>query len=101
MTSVTISPILTRLQSHVAIVNSDIDPSIIPSIRVEIPQRKYVQGYAAANHAHKLWQLQATMHANFPDKSLDGAIIDNETGKLLEFCHLIKMDGTCKKCVYT
>ena len=32
------------------------------------------------------------MHANLPNKGFSGAIIENETGKSLEFCHLIKMD---------
>ena len=39
-----------------------------------------------------MWQLQATMHANLPDEGFSGAIIDNETSKCLEFCHLINMD---------
>ena len=32
------------------------------------------------------------MYANLPNKGFDGAIIDYETGKYLEFCHLIKME---------
>ena len=32
------------------------------------------------------------MHANLPKEGFSGAIIDNETGKYLEFGHLIKMD---------
>ena len=32
------------------------------------------------------------MHANLPNEVFAGAIIDNETGKYLEFCHLINMD---------
>ena len=39
-----------------------------------------------------MWQLQATMHANLPDKGFAGAIIDDETGKSLGFQHLINMD---------
>ena len=39
-----------------------------------------------------MWQLQATMHANFPNKGFAGAIIDYETGKSFEFRYLIKMD---------
>ena len=31
------------------------------------------------------------MYENLPDERFDRAIIDNETGKSLEFCHLIKM----------
>ena len=92
VTSATISPKLTRLRSRVAVVNSDINPSIIPSIKVESPQHKYAQGYAAANRLLHLGQLQATMHANLLNEGFVGAIIDDETGKLLEFCHLIKMD---------
>ena len=92
LTSTTIPPNITRLQSRVAIRNYDIDPSIIPSIKVKIPQRKYAQDCGAANHALHLWQLQATMHANFPNEGFARAIIDYETGKSLEFCHLIKMD---------
>ena len=88
----TISPNSTHLRSRVAIVNYDIDPSIIPSIKVKTPQRKYAQGSAAENHAFQLWQLQAKMHASLPDEGFSRAIIDNETGKSLDFCHLIKMD---------
>ena len=32
------------------------------------------------------------MHANLPYKGFDGAIIDDENGKSLEFRHLIKME---------
>ena len=32
------------------------------------------------------------MHTNFPDEGFYGAIINDETGKSLEFCHLIKID---------
>ena len=32
------------------------------------------------------------MHANLPNEGFSGAIVDNETVKSLEFCHLIKMD---------
>ena len=32
------------------------------------------------------------MYANLPNKGFDGAIIDYETGKYLEFRHLIKME---------
>ena len=85
VTSATISPNLKGLRSRVAIVKSDIDPSIIPRIKAERPQRNYAHGYSAANHALQLCQLQETMHANFPNKGFSGAIIDDETGKLLEF----------------
>ena len=84
-TSATISPNITRLRSHVAIINYNIDPSIIASIKVKIPQRKYAQGYAAANHALQLWQLQASMHTNLRDEGFTRAIIDDETSKSLEF----------------
>ena len=39
-----------------------------------------------------MWQLQVTMHANFPNEGFARAIINDETGKSLEFRHLIKMD---------
>ena len=92
LTSTTIPPNIIRLQSRATISNYDINPSIILIIKVKILQRKYVQGYCASNHALHLWQLQATMHANFPNEGFARAIIDYETGKSLEFCHLIKMD---------
>ena len=92
LTSTTIPPNITHLRSCVTISNYDIDPAIIPSINVKIPQPKYAQGYGTANHALQLWQLQTTMHANLSNEGFSGAIIDNENGKSLEFCHLIKMD---------
>ena len=95
LTSTTISPNITHLQSRVAIRNYDIDPSIIPSIKVKIPQRKYAPGYGTSNHALQLWQLQATMHDNFPNEGFSGAIIDDKIGKFLEFCHLINMENYC------
>ena len=57
VTSATISPNITFLKSRVAVVNYKTDPSIIPIIKVKSPQRKYAQGYDAANHALQLWQL--------------------------------------------
>ena len=42
-----------------------------------------------------MWQLQATIHANFPNEGFARAIINDETGKSLEFRHLIKMDKYC------
>ena len=92
LTRTTIPPKVTRLRSRVAISNYNIDPSLIPSTKVQIPQVKYTQGYGVANHALRLWQLQATMNANFPKEGFAGAIVDNEIGKSLEFWHLIKMD---------
>ena len=92
LTRTTIPPKVTRLRSRVAISNYDIHPSLIPSIKVKTPQGKYAQGYGAANHTLQLWQLQATMHANYPKEGLAGVIIDDKTGKSLEFWHFIKMD---------
>ena len=92
LTSTTISPNITRLRSRVAIRNYDIHLSIIPIIKVKIPQLKYAQGYDAANHALQLWQLQTKMHTNFPNEGFARAIIDDETRKSLEFRHLIKID---------
>ena len=57
LTSRTISPNITRLQSRVAIINYDIHTSIIPIIKVKSAQHKYAQGYAAANHGLQIWQL--------------------------------------------
>ena len=57
----------------------------------QIPQRKYAQGYAALTHVLHIWQLQATMNANFSNESFYGAIIDDESSKYLEFCHLINI----------
>ena len=92
LTSTTITPNITCLQSCVAIINYGINTSIIPRIKVKIPQHKYAQGYGAANHALQLWQLQATIHANLLNEGFAGAIIDDETSKYIEFRHLIKMD---------
>ena len=91
LTSTNIPPNITHIQSRVAIRNYGIDPSIITSINVKIPQRKYAQCYGAANHALQLWQLQETTNANLPNEGFSGAIIDNKTGKFIEFCHIIKM----------
>ena len=44
LTRATISPNSTHLRSRVTIVNYDIDPSIIPSIKVKSSQRKYAHG---------------------------------------------------------
>ena len=92
LTSTTISPNITSLQSRVSISNYDIHPSIIPGIKLQSPQRKYAQVYTAGKHALHLWQLQAAMYANLPNEGFAGAIIDDKTGKLLDFFHLNKMD---------
>ena len=47
---------------------------------------------SAANHALQLWQLHTTIATNFPQENFAHAIIDEETGKSLEFRHLIKLD---------
>ena len=57
LTRTTIPPKVTRLRSRVAISNYDIDRSLIPSIKVQIPQSKYAQDFGAANHTLQLCQL--------------------------------------------
>ena len=79
LTSTTIAPNITRLRSHVTIINYDINPSIKTSMKAKNPQLNFEQGCAAANHALQLWQLQATMHANFPNEGFSRVIIDYET----------------------
>ena len=81
-----------NLRSRTNRVNATIDPSLIPDINIKIPERKYAHGLTAANHALQLWQLNASLKENFPNEKFDGAILDDETGKSLEFRHLIKLD---------
>ena len=87
-----LSPELVHLRSRAAVCNSDIDPSIIPGININRSANKYTRGLAAANHALQLWQLHTTMATNFPNEGFAHAIIDEETGKSLEFRHLIKLE---------
>ena len=90
-----LSPELVHLRSRAAVCNSDIDPSIIPGININRSTSKYTRGLAAANHALQLWQLHTTMATNFPNEGFAHAIIDEETGKSLEFRHLINLDKVC------
>jgi hypothetical protein len=87
-----LSPEIIKLRSKAISTNHDIDPSLIPGINIFKSENKYTRGFAAANHALQLWQLHTTMATNFPDENFAHAIIDEETGKALEFRHLIKLD---------
>lgn len=77
-------------QNLVNAVNSNIDPGLVPAIHINRPQHKLARGYAAASHTLQFFKLHSTMKANFPEE-FAGAVIDEETGKSLEFRHLIKM----------
>ena len=39
-----------------------------------------------------MYILTATLQRHFPSEKFACAILDEETGKLLEFCQLIKLD---------
>ena len=81
-----------NLRMRANLSNQAIDPTLIPGIKIDSPERRYAHGYTAANHALQLWQLNTTMQKNFPNKNFASAVLDNETGKSLEFRHLIKLD---------
>ena len=68
------------------------NPDLISGINIHKPECKYTRGLAAANHALQVYQLHTTMAAKFPNKNYAHAILDEETGKALEFRHLIKLD---------
>ena len=81
-----------NLRRRANIINSQIDPAIIPGIDIDKPTPKYSRGLSAANHALQVYQLAQTMQANFPTENFACAILDDETGQSLEFRHLIKLD---------
>ena len=81
-----------NLRSRANLSNHAIDPTLIPGIKINSPERRYAHGYTAANHALQLWQLSTTMQKNFPDENFASAVLEDETGKSLEFHHLIKID---------
>jgi hypothetical protein len=81
-----------NLRRRANLINSQIDPAIIPGIDLSKPASKYSRGLAAANHALQVYQLAQTMQDNFPTENFACAILDEETGQSLEFRHLIKMD---------
>ena len=72
--------------------NSDINPYSIPGIKIRRTAHKYINGLATANHALQICQPESSIDLNLPAHYFACTIIDNETGKLLELCHLIKMD---------
>ena len=80
-----------KLRARSNLINSQIDPSLIPSINVA-KRHKYSRGLTAANHALQIFQLATTMQKNFPLENFACAILDEETGRSLEFRHLIKSD---------
>ena len=81
-----------NLRSGPNLINSQIDPSIIPCIDVFKPAHRYARGLTAANHALQMHTLSTTLHKHFPSENFACAILDEETGKSLEFRHLIKLD---------
>ena len=81
-----------NLRSRANLSNHAIDPTLIPGIKINSPERRYAHGYTAANHALQLWQLNTTMQKNFPNENFASAVLYDETGKSLEFRHLIKLD---------
>ena len=75
------------------IINAQIDPSIIPPTNVLRGAHKYTRGFAAANHALQVYQLARSMHdRNSLPENFANAILDEETGRSLEFRQLIKLD---------
>ena len=82
-----------NLRNRAHLINSQIDESLVPAIDLFKPTQKYTRGLAAANHALQLTQLART--AAQPDDLVEDfafAILDEETGKTLEFRQLIKLD---------
>jgi len=76
------------------LINSQIDPNIIPATNVLRNAHKYSRGLTAANHALQIYQLALSMHERerLPNESFANAILDEETGRSLEFRELIKLD---------
>ena len=76
------------------LVNSQIDPNIIPATNVLRDAHKYSHGFTAANHALQMYQLALSMHERdrLPNEFFANAILDEETGRSLEFRQLIKLD---------
>ncbi len=87
-------PPLTRynLRSCANLVNSQINPNIIPCIDVFKPAHRYARGLAAANNALQMSTLCTTLQKHFPSENVVCAILDEETGKSLEFRQIIKLD---------
>ena len=85
-----------NLRSRAHIINLLINPSLIPAIYVTQPTTQYARGLAAANQALQIYTLACTMQENFPTKNFACAILNEETGRTLEFRHLIKLENYCK-----
>ena len=81
-----------NLRNRALIINSQIDESLVPAIDLFKPTQKYSRGLAAANHALQINHLARTSQPNVPAEDFAFAILDEETGKTLEFRQLIKLE---------
>ena len=80
-----------NLRKRKNLINSIINPSIIPGIHINRQTQRSTHGLAASNQALQMCQLHSTMTTNYPE-DFANSIIDKETGKYLEFRHLMKLD---------
>ena len=65
---------------------------LILGIKIRRITRRYANRLAVANHALQIGQLQHSLKENLPKELYACAVVDESTGKSLEFRHLIKMD---------
>ena len=89
-----------------SIAKSVIEPHPMPTLKLNTPNKKLNHRYASAAQAHQIRGLLSKIQANpeswLTNATIDidentnpyfsGSIIDDDTGKSLEFCELIKMD---------
>jgi hypothetical protein len=83
--------------SHVHLINSAITKAVMPLIDLKPTASFPAQGYIAATQA-LLKNTYGVIHktnspVNANSVNFIGAIIDNVTGNVLEYCHLIKSDS--------
>ena len=60
---------------------------LILGIKIRRITRRYANGLAAANHALQIGQLQRSLKENLPKQLYACAVVDESTGKSLEFRH--------------
>ncbi|KAL7534864.1 hypothetical protein ACHAXR_006130 [Thalassiosira sp. AJA248-18] len=77
-----------HLRSRANIISSLIDPNLIPLREAH----KYSRGLTAANHAVQVYSIARSVHEKSPMENFAYAILNEETGRSLEFRQLIKLD---------
>lgn len=69
-----------------------VDPKLIPAIKIRNKKFRYSHEMRAANHALQIHQLRLAMDTHLPEQKFAYTVLNEKTGRMMEFRHRIKND---------